>query len=170
MFVMMAATARGESPMQPGDGISTGVEVGLERFESPWLAPQEYATHAPLCDASAPLLQQYRADAPFEGLPQVLIDAFTKDGRRDLWLLADCPAVLEAFKPLACVPPHFPQWLWCKQTKGGSLSHVRRLAAATGPTRPNEPSRARSRVDHHLSRALCIPTRMCTPSLPLILS
>lgn len=102
LVLLATAPVLGESPMQPADGVNSGFEVSATH-ESP-SAPQHYATTAPVCGSDSPLLQKYRADAPFEGLPQVLLDAFTMDGQRDLWILADCPAVEEALRPLECVP------------------------------------------------------------------
>ena len=110
---------RAESPMQPADlegrqGGLVGLELqGLSRAHT---AATQYATTAPACDEAHSVAADGTAEA-YADLSPTLRDAFTLDGRKDMWILPDCVAVLEELRDLECVPSDWPEWLWCKWTK-----------------------------------------------------
>jgi len=143
-FTFLVNMCAGESPMQPADvyGEQGGI-VGLESMPGYKPAPTQYATLAPACTAEHTFDEMYMlsnsiapggaaeesssAAGPYAGLPPALVAAFTLDGRRDLWILPDCPTVLDILRPLSCIPPQWPDWLWCKWTKGGGVGYGQAL-------------------------------------------
>jgi hypothetical protein len=94
-----------DGPVQGGVGEET---LPLRTMRS---SAFEYATAAPSCAAD---LSHTVYD-----LPEAIRDAFTLDGAVDMWRLPECATVLEQMRSFACAPRTWPEWLWCRYSRGG---------------------------------------------------